>query len=264
MQMGRFKIKSSRINHIFISHLHGDHYLGLPGFIASLHLKNRNQELHLYCHEPLREILEVQFRHSQTHLRFPIQYHFLNPDKEELIYDDHSLQVVSFPLNHRIPCNGFLFKEKTKPLPVRKDMIARYSIPPQEIPRIKQGADFIEENGNVIPNSQLTHPPLHAASYAYCSDTIYQSSLAKILKGVDLLYHEATFLDEHRHRAKETYHTTARQAALFAKEAGVGRLLMGHFSARYHNLEAFVTEAGELFPESILAQEGSTYKVFGK
>jgi ribonuclease Z len=261
MQMRRFHVRSSKINHIFISHLHGDHYLGLPGFLASLHLKNRTVELHLYCHRPLKEILELQFRYSQTHIRFPIVYHFLNPEEQECIYEDDGLEVISFPLNHRIDCNGFLFREKPKLFPVKKEMLAFFKIHPQDIPSIKRGEDYISPEGEVISNNRITLPRPPSAAYAYCSDTIYLPKLKEILAGVDLLYHEATFLNDMKSRAKETYHTTAGEAAALAESAGVKKLLLGHFSARYHHLQDFETEARAVFPNAVVAEEGKTYQV---
>jgi ribonuclease Z len=261
MQMRRFHVRSNRINHVFISHLHGDHYLGLPGFLASLHLKSRTNELHLYCHRPLKEILELQFKYSQTHIRFPIIYHFLDPEKTECIYEDDSLEVVSFPLNHRIDCNGFIFKEKPKLFPVRKEMLEFYNIHPQDIPKIKRGEDFTTESGEIIPNARITLPRQPSASYAYCSDTNYMPQLSEVLNGVDLLYHEATFLHELKSRARETYHTTALEAATLAGNASVKQLLIGHFSARYHDLNDFETEAKAVFEATLVAEEGKTYAV---
>ena len=261
MQMRKFHVRSSRINHVFISHLHGDHYLGLPGFLASLHLKNRTAELHLYCHRPLKEILELQFRYSQTHIRFPIVYHFLDPENTEVIYEDDSLEVISFPLNHRIDCNGFLFREKPKPFPVRKEMLEFYKIHPKDIPAIKRGEDYVTEGGEIIPNQKITHPRPPSATFAYCSDTNYMPQLSEFLKGVDLLYHEATFLHELKKRARETYHTTALEAATLAENAAVKKLIIGHFSARYPSLSEFEEEAKAVFGSTVVAEEGKTYSV---
>ena len=261
MQMGRFHVRSNRINHIFISHLHGDHYLGLPGFLASLHLKGRTNELHIYCHRPLKEILELQFKYSQTHLRFPIIYHFINPEIAEIIYEDDSIEVTAFPLNHRIDCNGFLFKEKPKLFPVKKEMLAFYKINPQSIPAIKRGEDYTTPEGEVVPNERITYPRPASATFAYCSDTNYMPQLIEILKGVDLLYHEATFLHELKSRARETFHTTALEAAQLAVDAGVKQLLIGHFSARYNDLKAFEEEARSVFATTLLAEEGKTYSI---
>lgn len=264
MQMRRFHVRASRINHVFISHLHGDHYLGLPGFLASLHLKNRTAELHLYCHRPLKEILELQFKYSQTHIRFPIVYHFLDPEKTEVIYEDDSMEVISFPLNHRIDCNGFIFKEKPKPFSVRKEMLAFYKIHPKDIPALKRGEDYVTEDGEVIPNRNITHPRQPSASFAYCSDTNYMPQLSELLNGVDLLYHEATFLDELKKRARETFHTTALEAATLAGNAKVKQLIIGHFSARYNTLQDFEAEARSVFEPTMLAEEGKTYAVHAK
>lgn len=261
MQMRKYKIKFAKINHIFISHLHGDHILGLPGFLSSLHLMNRTNDLHLYCHEPLKEILEVQFKHSETYLKFNIVYHFLNKAQSEIIYEDDKVLVETIILNHRIPCCGFIFREKPALLSIRKDKIEAYNILPQDIPNIKRGNDYITEQGKVIPCKELTYPPKEPQSYAYCSDTLYDESYAAKLMGIKLLYHEATFLHDMIKRAKETYHTTAKQAAEMAEKCKVQKLLIGHFSARYHDLEPLLHEARQTFPQTYLAKEGEVFSL---
>ena len=256
MQMRKYKIKFAKINHIFISHLHGDHILGLPGFLSSLHLMNRSNDLHLYCHEPLKEILEVQFKHSETYLKFNIVYHFLNKAQSEIIYEDDKVLVETIILNHRIPCCGFIFREKPAMLSIRKDKIEAYNILPQDIPNIKRGNDYITEQGKVIPCKELTYPPKEPQSYAYCSDTLYDESYAAKLMGIKLLYHEATFLHDKLDRAEQTFHTTALQAGRIAAIASVKKLVIGHFSSRYSDLEPLKVEAGLEFESVELAVEG--------
>lgn len=260
IQLRRYHLKMNRIDHVFISHLHGDHVLGLPGFLSSLHLTNRTHPLHLYCHQPLKEILELQFKHSQTYLNFEIVYHFHESINEGPVYEDDKVEICIFPLKHRIPCVGFLFKEKPPLLSIRKDKIAEYNIQPAQIPSIKKGNDFISENGKLILNSELTFPPGQPSSYAYCSDTIYDTDLSKFISDVTWLYHESTFLKDHQNRATETYHSTAEQAAQIARLCKVKNLILGHFSARYRNLDEFIAEASEIFAPVFLATEGNNFK----
>lgn len=259
VQMRKYKVKFAKINHIFISHLHGDHILGLPGFLASLHLMNRTNDIHLYCHEPLKEILEIQFKYSETYLRYNIIYHFLRNDVSEQIYEDEKLTIETIILNHRIPCCGFVFKEKTALLSIRKDKMEAYQILPQDIPPIKRGNDYISPSGQRIANKELTYPPRIPESYAYCSDTKYDERIFPQLKGVKLLYHEATFMHDLLKRANETYHTTAKQAAILAKICKVQKLLIGHFSARYNDLNPLLEEARQEFKETYLAIEGESF-----
>ncbi len=261
MQMRRFKLKFTRVNHIFISHLHGDHYLGLLGFLSSLHLLGCTQDVHLYCHEPLKEIIEIQLKYSDTHLKFKIQYHFLTGTKNEIIFEDEKVKVESIPLSHRIPCCGFIFREKAGLLSIRKEMIAFHGISTKEILAIKKGADFTNAEGKVIKNKVLTYPAEPLRSYAFCSDTIYDEALLPSLKKISLLYHEATFMQNMEKRAHETYHSTTVQAALIAKKAQVEKLIIGHFSARYKDLGPMLAESVAVFTNTELAEEGLTFVV---
>lgn len=258
-QIRKYKLKLTKITHIFISHLHGDHYFGLPGLLSSLHLLNQTHEVNLYCPKELREILELIFKHSDTHLRYQLNYHFLDTKRNEVIFEDEKIQVTSFPLKHRIDCCGFLFKEKPSMLSVKKDMIEFYQLQPQQIVKIKNGEDFIDEDGNLVKNQQLVNPPSPLISYAYCSDTIYDESLIETLFNTSLLYHESTFLNEQKERAKDTFHSTAEQAALIAKNARVEQLLIGHFSSRYKDTSCFLDEAKPIFEKTFLAIEGKTF-----
>lgn len=261
MQLRRYKLKFTRINHIFISHLHGDHYLGLLGFLSSLHLLGCTHQVHVYCQEPLKEIIDIQLKHSDTHLKFPLHFHFLNNKKQELIYEDDKVTVESFPLSHRIPCCGFLFREKPGLLSIRKEMVEYHRLKPQDILKIKKGEDWTSDEGKVIKNKVFTYPSAPLRSYAFCSDTIYDERLAGIVKQVSLLYHEATFMQSMENRAKETFHSTTIEAATIAKKAKVGKLLIGHFSARYKDLEPMLLESRSVFKETDLAEEGRTFEI---
>lgn len=258
IQLRKFKLKFQRINHIFISHLHGDHYLGLIGLLSSMHLLGRTVDLHLYCPPELEEIIEVQFKHSQTYLRFKIIYHHHKYIANDLIFEDNKVEVRTILLNHRIPCCGFLFTEKPLLSNISKEIIQKYQIPVEQILAIKGGADFITTEGELIPNSKLVSNKLKPRSYAYCSDTCYDERIIEFIKGVDLLYHEATFLNEMLPRAKETFHSTALQAATIAQKAEVHQLMIGHYSARYRDLQPLLDEAQTVFSNTILSIEGKS------
>jgi ribonuclease Z len=256
IQLRRFKLKFQRINHIFISHLHGDHYLGLPGLVSSMHLLGRTADLHIYCPADLKEIIDIQLKASQTYLKFNIVYHFHQYVDNELIFEDDKVRVKAIALNHRIPCCGFVFYEKEHPANISKEIIDKYKIPLEQIQHIKMGADFVSPSGKVIANEELVMPKQKTRSYAYCSDTIYDERLVNLVNGVNLLYHEATFLHELASRAEETFHTTALQAATIAQKAGVKSLMIGHYSARYKDLQPLLTEAQSVFKNTLLAIEG--------
>lgn len=261
IQLNRYRIKFHRINHIFISHLHGDHFLGLMGLISTMHLQGRTNELHLYAPAELKEIIDIQLHHSQTTLRFALVYHPTNPRREEIIYEDDILAVKSIPLSHRIACTGFIFSEKPLPRKLIKEQLINYQVPVEYFSELKEGKDFTATTGEVIPNNILTTEPRRSRSYAYCSDTIFDPGLSNKLKSVDLLYHEATFLHNKLDRARETFHTTALQAAQIAKQSAVKKLIIGHFSARYKNLYPLLEEAKSVFPNTSLALEGDRFSV---
>ncbi|MDP1747515.1 MAG: ribonuclease Z [Bacteroidota bacterium] len=258
IQLRKFKLKFQRINHIFISHLHGDHYLGLIGLLSSMHLLGRTVDLQLYCPPELEEIIEVQFKHSQTYLRYKIVYHHHKYIANDLIFEDNKVEVRTILLNHRIPCCGFLFTEKPLLANISKEIIQKYHIPVEQILAIKGGADFITTEGELIPNCNLVSNKIKPRSYAYCSDTCYDERIIEIIKGVDLLYHEATFLNEMLPRAKETFHSTALQAATIAQKAEVHQLMIGHYSARYRDLQPLLDEAQTVFSNTILSIEGKS------
>lgn len=250
-----------RIGHIFISHLHGDHYLGLQGLISSMHLLGRNLPLHVYGPSELREIIGVQLRASATYLRYPLHVHSVQPANGIEVHADENVAVTTLELTHRIPCSGYLFRERPMPRLLRADRIT-------EIPRfrrnaVKDGADLVLSDGTRIPNAELTVDPPRPRSYAYCSDTAYDERLIPFLRGVDMLYHEATFTTAMAARAKETMHSTAEQAARIAKAAGVRKLLLGHFSSRYKDPVVLLHEARTVFDPVELSQEGGVYQVGG-
>jgi ribonuclease Z len=244
-----------RIEHVFISHLHGDHYLGFLGLISTMHLLGREGELHVYAPPELREIVSVQLRASRTYLRFPLQHHDLPDESGAVIMSDAQVKVIALRLEHRIPTMGFLFREQPRLRTLRPDRVRE--IPVRMRQRVKEGEDLLLEDGTRISCEELTIAPPAPRSYAYCSDTARVPGLIPFLRGVDLLYHEATFTEALKARAKETLHSTARDAAKVALECGAKRLLLGHFSSRYKDLEILLAEARAVFPDCGLAQEGS-------
>jgi len=258
IQLRRYKVKFQRINHIFISHLHGDHYLGLPGLLSSLHLLGRKHDLHLYCPAELQEILEIQYKHSQTILNYRIIYHHHEYKDGQLIFEDEKVEVRTIALNHRIPCSGFVFREKQIPGNISKSLIAEYNLRVEEIIELKNGSDLILRDGRVIPNEQIITGKKAPRSYAYCSDTCYDERLIPFIKEVDLLYHEATFMHEMLDRARQTFHSTALQAGIMAQKAGVKQLMIGHYSARYKDLRPLLEEAKTQFANTVLAVEGES------
>lgn len=255
LQLRRSKLKFTRLNHIFISHLHGDHCFGMMGLISTFGLLGRTASLHIYAHKELERLLAPQLEFFCKGMTYEVVFHPIDPAKAEVIYDDRSVSVSTIPLKHRIPTCGFLFQEKPTPNHIIRDMVDFYRIPVFELNRIKNGEDYITPEGVVVPNHRLTTPSAAPRSYAYCSDTICQTSIIPQIKGVDLLFHEGTFAQCDAARAKETFHTTAMQAAQIAVEAQVKQLVIGHFSARYEDESILLKEAQTLFPNTLLAKE---------
>lgn len=255
VQLRKSRLKFSRLNHIFISHLHGDHCFGLMGLISTFGMLERTANLHIHCHADLQRILEPQIEFFCKGMPYNVVFELFNPGEQAVIYDDRSVSVETIPLRHRVPCCGFLFREKPTPNHIRRDMIDFYQIPTYLINRIKNGEDYVLEDGTVILNTRLTTPSDPPRSYAYCSDTCYLPRICEQIKGCDLLFHEATFAAADAKRAKETFHTTAPQAAEIAKMAQVKKLVIGHYSARYEDESILLKEASEIFPQTILAQE---------
>ncbi|MBO7100376.1 MAG: ribonuclease Z [Bacteroidaceae bacterium] len=261
IQMQKMGLPMARVGHIFISHNHGDHVFGLPGLISTMALLGRTAELHIHGPQQLQEFLDNIIRIYCEGITFQIIFHPIDTRVHNIIYKDRSVTVWSIPLQHRIPCSGFLFQE-TPPLPhIRREMIDAFNIPFSQINNIKAGADWTTEDGTFIPNERLVTPAAKARSYAYCSDTAFLPKLAEQLQGVTLLYHEATYPEELLKRAQETLHSTASQAATIAKEAHAEKLCIGHFSARIKDEDALLAEATAIFPQTSLAFEGLNLKI---
>jgi ribonuclease Z len=261
MQLRRNKINFQHIDHIFISHLHGDHFFGLIGFISSMHLWGRIKPLHIYANEKLREIIELQLNSSDSVLRYEITWHSLNYDGKHKLYADKTVEVFSFPLNHRIPTCGFLIQEKQKERNLIHAKIIEYDIPIDQISAIKQGADLLLEDGTPIPNDEITIAPPNTRDYAFCSDTIYDENVVQYIKDATLLYHEATFMHNLLDRAKETYHSTTIQAATIAQMANVQQLVIGHYSARYGDTLPLLEEARTVFENTQMAMDGRVFEI---
>jgi len=261
IQLRKNNIKIQRISHVFISHLHGDHYLGLLGLLQTMHLLGRKTKLTLVCPPELKEIIDLQNKHSQTTIVYEIEYVFTNPKQVEKIWEDDKIEITTFPLRHRINCTCFLFKEKPHLKNIDKEKLKQFKISVSEINKLRLGLDAIDEKGNTIANTAVTLPVHPQRSYAYCSDTNYFEYIIEHVKEVNLLYHEATFLNAELERAKKTFHSTAEQAATIASKANVKQLLLGHFSARYSTTDGFIEEAQPVFTNTLVATEGVTYKV---
>jgi ribonuclease Z len=261
VQMLRYDIKSSKIDHIFISHLHGDHYLGLIGLISSMHLNGRVKPLKLFGPAPLLEIINVQFQYSDTKLQYDLQFTATNPDKAEVILDNQDITVETIPLDHRVPTTGFLFKQKKRLRKILKEKAEALNIPVEQYALLKKGAPFTAADGTVYQNTELTVDSDRPKCYAFCSDTIYNERYFDQIANVDLLYHESTFLHNLLERANKTFHTTAWQAGQVALQTQAKSLLIGHFSARYKSLTELLDEARSVFPHTELAIEGNTYTV---
>jgi len=261
LQMNRYNIKRGRLDNIFISHLHGDHYFGLMGLISSLNLNYRTHPLNIFGPEGLDEIINAHLKWGKTELRYKINFHQLSADIPVQVYEDEFLTVETIILQHRLPTTGFLFREKKGQLNIIREKIQEYRIEVKDIVKIKDGGDFILPDGKIIPNKELTHKPKPPRSYAYCSDTVYTETFLPQIASIDLLYHEGTFAHEHTARAAETMHSTAKQAAIIASKANVKQLLIGHFSARYEDLNILLSEAKTEFLNTSLAIEGETFQV---
>ncbi|PAW94230.1 ribonuclease Z [Mucilaginibacter sp. MD40] len=260
-QMMRFDVKPSRIDHIFISHLHGDHYLGLIGLLSSMHLNGRKKGLKLFCPAPLKEIIEIQLKYSETTLNYPIEYVFTDPSQKAQIFENQDICVETIPLDHRIPCTGFLFKQKKRMRKLIMERVEEIGIPVPYYTSIKKGLDYEAPDGTIYKNDLLSMAPAPPKSYAYVSDTKYNPQYFKQINNVTVLYHEATFMHDMLDRANQTHHTTALQAAQVANEVNAERLLIGHFSARYKTLNELLEEAQSVFPETDLAIEGKTFVI---
>lgn len=261
-QMRKYKVGFSKINHIFISHLHGDHFFGLIGLISTLGLLGRERELHIFGPKDIKKMTLMQLKITQSHAKFPIQFHELSSKESEVILDDDKVTVKTIPLKHRIYTNGYLFIEKEKPKNLHIDNIKNYpEIDRADYLNIKAGKDIVLPSGEVVPNSELTLSPKKPLRFAFCSDTAYKPNIVPLLRNVDLLYHEATFLDDRKDLAKKTMHATTKQAATIAKDANVKQLILGHYSGRYKNISEFKEEAQSVFTNSHLAEPGKVFTV---
>ena len=261
IQIRRNKIGFGKINHIFISHLHGDHYYGLIGLISTFNLLGRKHDLHIYSPSELKQLIQPQIDFIKGDMQFKILFHPLDFKKIRQIYIDKHIEVISFPLLHSIPTCGFLFREIRKQPNIKKELIQYYNISIAEIKNIKAGGNFTTNSGEVIPHETLTTPPPLPRSYAFCTDTAFYPQIVETIKGVDLLYHEATFAEDMKEFANSTLHSTAKEAAEIAKLAGVKKLIIGHFSARYKNKNPFLDEAKQVFENTAIAREGEIHKV---
>ena len=261
MQFRRSHIHFSKLNAIFISHMHGDHCFGLMGLLSTLGMLGRTSKLRIYAPKDYEPLFRQQVEFFMQTMEYEMEMIPVDTEKQQVIYEDHSLTVETVPLQHRVPCCGFIFREKPTLPHIRRDMIDYYGIPVSQINNIKNGADWTNEDGDIIPNARLVQPADSPRSYAYCSDTRFMPALKEQVKGVTVLYHESTYTAEQEDRAKIYYHSTARQAATIAAGAGVGTLLLGHYSARYNDEQVLLEEAKAVFPNSILTQEGMVFDV---
>ena len=259
IQMINYKIRRSKISHIFISHLHGDHYFGLIGLLTSMGLLARTQDLHLHCPPPLEEIINLQLRVADTVLPYKMYFHPLGD--EGVIAVTNKITVSCFKVSHRIDCWGFLFRERKNPRSIIPEKVKAYDIPAAFYEELQKGNDYVNKKGTIIPNEEVTVAVVPAKSYAFCADTIYDEGLAEKVKEVTLLYHETTYLKDHPEKALARYHSTTVQAAAIAQKAGAQKLLIGHFSSKYEEIDQFLTETIEVFPNTELALEGACYKI---
>ena len=255
-QMQKMGLSMAHIGHVFISHNHGDHVFGLPGLIGTMDLLGRTAELHIHGPQQVGELVAFLLRTYYADIKYQVHFHPVDTRQNALVYEDRSITVHSIPLQHRVPSVGYLFREKPGLPHIRREKIDAFNIPVSQINNIKAGASWTTEDGTVIPHERLTTPATPPRSFAYCSDTVYLPELRDILAGVTLLYHEATYLHERALRAEQTRHTTAVQAATLARDAAVGRLCIGHFSATIKDEDALLREAQAVFPNTILAREG--------
>lgn len=259
MQMNFYKIKRNKINHIFISHLHGDHYFGLIGLLTSLALNNRLSDLHIYSPARLKEIIQLQLNVTDSILPYQLYFHDL--EEEGIILEDKKVLVECFKVNHQIECWGFIFREKKNLRKINLQQVKKFNVPSTFYENLHRGEDYLNNDNELIQNKVLTTATSPAKSYAYCADTSYFESISEKIKGVDMAYHEATYLDELEKKALSRFHSTTKQAASIAKKAEVKRLIIGHFSSMYDSLEKFKEEACEVFENSEIAEEGVCYLV---
>ncbi|MEM8847309.1 MAG: ribonuclease Z [Bacteroidota bacterium] len=261
VQLRRYKVKFSRINHIFISHLHGDHFFGLPGLISTFRLLGREKPLHVYGPKGIKEAVTLFLKLGDSWTNYLLIFHELDSKESEVIFEDETITVRTIPLQHRVYTNGFYFEEKSAPRKLDIEAVKKWKVPREQYSAIKGGADGIQEDGGIVPNKDLTEDPPKTKSYAFCSDTKYNETVIPIIQNVDTLYHESTFLESESHLCEKTKHSTAKQAALIAKKSNAKRLILGHFSTRYPSIELFKEEAQTVFPNSELADDGKFFEL---
>lgn len=261
VQLRKSKLKFSRVKHIFISHLHGDHFFGLPGLISTFRLLGREADLHVYGPKGIKEAITLLLKLGDSWTNYHLHFHELNSKESELIYEDDKVTVHTIPLNHRVYTNGFLFREKSALRSLNIEAVTKYEIDKSQYTNIKNGKDVQLDSGLNIANSKLTFDPPKTKSYAFCSDTTYREEIVPQINEVDLLYHEATFLETEQHLCSKTKHSTAKEAATIAKKANVGKLILGHYSTRYKSLELFKQEAKKVFDNVALAEDGKSFEV---
>ncbi|NKI31921.1 ribonuclease Z [Croceivirga thetidis] len=259
VQLRKSKVKFSRIKHIFISHLHGDHFFGLPGLISTFRLLGREKELHVYGPKGIKEAITLLLKLGDSWTNYPLHFHELNSKETELVFEDESVTVSTIPLDHRVYTNGFLFREKLAQRNLDINAVKQYKIDKSQFNNIKAGKDIVLEDGEIVKNELLTFDPPKPKSYAFCSDTAYKESIIPLIKNADLLYHESTFLESEKHLAPKTKHSTALEAASIAKKANVGQLILGHYSTRYKSIELFKEEAKAVFENVDLADDGAIF-----
>lgn len=262
IQLRKYKLKFGRIDFIFISHLHGDHFYGLMGLISSFHLVKRERLLTIFGPSGLDEIITTQLKYTNTKLSFPLRFVATKAEGKNLILEEPMFRVYTFPLQHRIPCTGFLIEEKPGLRNMVKEKLAKNKIPIEAIVSLREGNDFVGPDGNILYKvEEYTYPARQSKKYAYCSDTIFDPSLVDYINEVDLLYHESTFGDDETERAGTTFHSTSRQAGIIAMKANADKLLLGHYSSRYKDLSPILDQAKEVFENSYLSEEGVTYSI---
>ena len=260
VQLRKHKIKFSRINQIFISHLHGDHFFGLIGLISTFSLLNRPNDLHIYGPKGIKEIILLQIKLSKSYTKYNLFFHELESDQSELIFEDDKIAVYTIPLKHRVYTNGFLFKEKPGLRRINIEAATEKNIDVCYFNKLKQGSDLKQEDETIIKNESVTFDPLPTQSYAFCSDTVYNEEMIPLIENVDVLYHESTFLEQDIEKCIPTGHSTAIQAAKIAKKAKVKNLILGHYSTRYSDINLFKKEADTVFEPTFLADDGLVFK----
>lgn len=260
VQLRKHKIKFSKINHIFISHLHGDHFYGLIGLVSTYMLLGRVSDLHIYGPKGVKEIILLQLKLSESYTAYNLFFHELSSKEPEIIFEDDAVRVTTIPLKHRVYTNGYLFQEKNKERKLNIEAVENYNIDPVYYRKIKYGGNITLEDGRIIDNQELTFDPEPAKSYAFCSDTVYNEDIVPYIKDADVLYHESTFLESESFLAEKTMHSTAKQAAKIAQLSNVKQLVLGHYSTRYDSILRFKEEASEIFPNILLANDGEVFE----